>query len=75
MTLVPTLTPETKPVLFTVATPCVALDQTPPAVALVNWLVVPEQKVVVPVIAATTGIAFTAITDVLAEVQPPEVTE
>ena len=56
---VPADTPVTKPLAFIVATPGVLDTQVPLAVALLNCVVLVAQTVVVPVVAAITGNAFT----------------
>ena len=67
----PAVTPVTKPVAFTVATPIGTLVQIPPLVASANWVVELTQTVNVPVIAATVGKALTvAITAVRTAVVP-----
>jgi len=65
---VPAETPVTKPPAFNipaaliVATPVLALDQTPPVVASANWVVDPTHTLAVPVIAAgAAGKSFTFI--------------
>ena len=73
---VPAATPVTTPVLeFTVATAVFDDVHTPPAVALVNVVVEPAHTSVVPLIAATTGIALIVTVVFTVEVQPlPSVT-
>jgi hypothetical protein len=57
---VPAATPVTKPVdEFIVATPVLTDFQTPPVVVLDNAVVLATHTLVVPVIAAITGNAFT----------------
>ena len=53
--MLPASTPVTTPAALTVAVAVFAVDHTPPGVALDNVVVAPSHKVVVPVIAATTG--------------------
>ena len=60
----------TTPVVPMVATAAVPLVHTPPEVALVKLVVEPTQALVLPLIAATTGSAFTVIV-VLSEVTQP----
>jgi hypothetical protein len=52
MVAVPADTPDTTPLLFTVATPVLLLLQVPPVVALLNIVVLPTQTVDVPEIAS-----------------------
>lgn len=73
-TEVPGVIPETRPAAFTVATAGVELDQTPPEVRSASCVVDPAQTVAVPVIAATTGRAFTVTLRAVVFEQPPEVT-
>ena len=57
---VPAAIPVTKPPALIVALSGVPLDQVPPAVASVSWMVDPTHTVAVPVIAAgAAGNAFT----------------
>ncbi len=60
----------TTPEALTVATPALLEDQVPPVVTSASVVVDPAQTVVVPVIAATTGRAFTVTVAVELEVQP-----
>jgi hypothetical protein len=60
----------TTPEVFTVATDVLEDDHVPPAVASARVVVNPTQTDVVPVIAATTGRAFTVTVAVELEVQP-----
>jgi hypothetical protein len=73
---VPAATPVTTPVLeFTVATDALDDVQTPFAVALVKVVVEPAHTSVVPLIAATTGIALIVTVVLAVAVQPlPSVT-
>ena len=57
--MLPAATPLTTPEAFTVATAVFDEVQTPLAVALASAVVEPAHTSVVPVIAATCGIAFT----------------
>jgi hypothetical protein len=61
---------ETTPEALTVATAVLLEDQAPPAVASLNAVVDPTQILVVPVMAATVGRAFTVTPVVTAVVQP-----
>jgi hypothetical protein len=70
MVAVPAATPVTTPEALTVATAVLLEDQVPPTVTSVKVVVDPAQTVVVPAIAATTGLAFTVIEAVALEVQP-----
>jgi hypothetical protein len=73
MTEVPAETPVTTPVpAITVATEGVALLHVPPAVALLKVVVVPEHRVVVPVIRTGFGFTVTVIVNG-APTQPPPV--
>jgi len=64
------LTPVATPVVgLIVQIAVLLLLHTPPVVALLKVLVLPPQPVVVPVIAATVGNAFTVIT-LVAEAEP-----
>src|SRR6478735_8337928 len=74
MMLVPAVTPVTTPLLSIVATAGVELDHTPDAVASLSVVVNPAHTLVVPLIAATTGIALTVIVVVLVPTQPLVVT-
>ena len=56
---VPPDTPVTTPVVFTVATAVLLLDQVPPVVVAVNALVAPSQNVVVPEMLPAVGKVFT----------------
>jgi hypothetical protein len=58
----PAATPVTTPLASTVATAASLVDQTPPVVALAIVVVAPSQTIVLPVIAATTGVGFTVTT-------------
>jgi hypothetical protein len=66
----PAATPVTTPVELTVATAVLDEVQTPFAVALASAVVEPAHTSVVPVIAATTGIALTVTAVVTDAVQP-----
>ncbi len=59
MVAVPAETPVTRPDALTVATAVLLLLHTPPEVAFEYCVVEPTQTVFVPVVAATTGKAFT----------------
>ncbi len=67
---VPADTPVTTPVELTEAIAALDDVQTPFAVALASAVVEPEHTSVVPVIAATTGIALTVTVVVTDDVQP-----
>lgn len=71
---VPAVNAVTTPVLETVATAVLLLDQTPPAAVLAKVVVEPTQTAVLPVIAGTTGTAFTVIGKVLEALHPFAVT-
>ena len=66
----PAATPVTTPPLVIVATDVLELLHTPLAVASDKVVVKPAHTLVVPVIAATTGFAFTVTTLVTVVVQP-----
>jgi hypothetical protein len=66
----PAETPVTTPEALTVATAVLLEDQVPPAVASLKVVADPTQTLVVPVMAATTGRAFTVTPVVTAVVQP-----
>src|SRR6478735_8229669 len=74
MMLVPAVTPLTTPLLSIVATDSLLLLHTPLAVASLKVVVNPAHTLVVPLIAATTGIALTVIVVVLVPTQPLVVT-
>src|SRR6478735_2592130 len=74
MMLVPAVTPVTTPLLSIVATDSLLLLHTPLAVASLKVVVNPAHTLVVPLIAATTGIALTVIVVVLVPTQPLVVT-
>jgi hypothetical protein len=66
----PSDTPLTKPPVPTVAMPVALLLHTPPLVALARVVVVFAQRVLVPVIAATVGNAFTVTIVVALAIHP-----
>ena len=74
--VLPAVIPVTLPVLLTLAMVGSALVQVPPMVASLRAAVAPAQMVIVPVIAATVGIAFTVSVVVTVVLQPvdPSVT-
>ena len=74
MVTLPKATPVTTPPLLTVAIAVLPLLQVPPGVASANVVVEPIHTDEAPVIAATTGAAFTEITLVTVVVHPPLVT-
>jgi len=59
---VPADTPVTTPEEFIVATPTFPLVQVPPGLVLVSVVVVPEQRVVVPVIVCAVGVPIVTTT-------------
>ena len=61
MTDVPAVTPVTTPPAVMVATTGVALLHVPPAVTLLKVVVEPMQTLVVPVIAAGSGLTVTVV--------------
>ena len=68
--MLPAATPLTTPVAFTVATAVFDEVQTPLAVALASAVVEPAHTSVVPLMAATCGMAFTVTAVDTDEVQP-----
>jgi hypothetical protein len=70
MIVVPAVTPETIPVLFTVATDGVLLAHVPPEVVLLSVVVVPAHNVPVPEIAATVGNGLIVTVVVTVVLQP-----
>jgi hypothetical protein len=66
----PAATPVTMPEALTVAMAVLLEDQVPPAVTSLKVVVDPTQTLVVPVMAATTGSAFTVTPVVTAVVHP-----
>jgi hypothetical protein len=70
MVVLPAATPVTTPLASIVAVAVLALDHTPPVVALDNVVVEPAHTDVVPVIAATVGNALIVTVVVTALVQP-----
>ncbi|NDH07230.1 hypothetical protein EBX93_15140 [bacterium] len=69
---IPAVTPATTPLLFTVAIVVFALAQVPPMVELLNVVVAPTHKLVVPVIELIEGNAFIVIILETVESQPFE---
>jgi hypothetical protein len=70
MVAIPAEIPVTIPEVFTVATAMLLEDQVPPVVASPSAVVDPTQTELIPVIAATTGNAFTVTVAVALAVQP-----
>lgn len=70
MVVVPVAIPVTSPVALIVATLVLLLLQVPPVEASESCVVAPVQTAVLPLIAATTGKAFTVMVTLFVVAQP-----